>query len=108
MNRLAFLLFLAAGVCSAAPITDLCGTGQAVCGGALSATGSIDTHYTIISGPVSGATYVGAHPAWVANDSMSQWITPLSGVNQVPGGYYTYETTFTSPTTSLVINGQWS
>ena len=108
MNRLAFYTFIAAGVCSAATITDLCGTGQAACGGALLSTGSVDTHYTIISGPVTGATYVGAHPVWVANDSKSEWITPLGGVSQAPGGYYTYETTFTAEATSFVINGLWS
>jgi len=108
MNRLSLFVFISAGLCSAANITDLCGTGQAACGGALLATGSVDTHYTIISGPVTGTTYVGAHPAWVANDSKSEWITPLGGVERVAGGYYTYETTFTAAATNFVISGLWS
>jgi hypothetical protein len=108
LKQLIFGIISVAALCSADTITGLCNTGQETCEGALAANGAADSHYVIVSGPVTGTTYVGRNSAWVANDSLSQWITPAGGVDGVAGGYYTYETTFQTVGTSFIISGLWT
>ncbi|HLJ55541.1 MAG TPA: hypothetical protein VKT77_10930 [Chthonomonadaceae bacterium] len=65
--------------------------------GALLTQGSTDSHWSIMSGPQTGALYVPPpNPAWFARTSNSQWISPsVVQSGAVPAGTYQYRTTFT-------------
>lgn len=108
MKKLTICALIISSLSYAAAITGLCNTGKATCDGPFLPNGSVDSHYTVVSGPVTGSTFVGAHPAWTSRDADSQWIGPTNGTNQVPGGYYTYQTTFNASTTNVMISGLWS
>src|SRR6266446_6628000 len=75
--------------------------------------GSLDPHYTLVSGPIVGPTYVGLNQntePYIHEDGISRWInpTPDATVN-LPSGVYTYATTFTLPAgfTNASLSGQW-
>ncbi len=76
--------------------------------GALLSQGATDTHYTIITGPQTGALYVPPpNPVWYARTSTSQWISPsVVQSASLPAGTYQYRTTFTvtGPATGLTIS----
>jgi hypothetical protein len=108
MKKLILGALIITSLTFAGPVTGLCGTGQSNCSGSLVSTGSVDPHYTIVSGPVTGSAIVGVNPAWTATDTGSQWIDPVGGTTNVPGGYYTYQTTFTASTPNFVIDGLWA
>jgi len=65
--------------------------------GALLSQSSIDSHYTIVSGPYTGVVYVPPpDPNWTARTGNSQWISPSPNRSQsMPIGTYVYRTTFT-------------
>ena len=65
--------------------------------GAMLAQGATDSHYTIISGPQTGAVYIApADPGWIARTSNSQWISPSAAQSaSLPSGTYQVRTTFT-------------
>jgi hypothetical protein len=79
--------------------TGVDGTGSVV------AAGSVDAHYSLVSGPVTGGTVVPTSipsPPWIANTATAQWIAPnydqsfnnpYAGGGNLPG-LYVYETTF--------------
>jgi subtilase family serine protease len=100
-----------------APVTTLFSTGaqtKTISGttGSLTATGSADTHYQLISSPYSSTpqpafvTYTGTYPftgkfgVWTANDSQSEWISAYADQNSLGGapnsaiGTYVYQTSF--------------
>src|SRR5450432_988241 len=108
MKQLLFGALIISTFTYAGAITGLCNTGQSTCGGAFLGNGSIDPHYTIISGPVTGPAFVGANGAWTSTDPNSQWIGPANGADRVDGGFYIYETTFNTSATNIVISGLWS
>jgi hypothetical protein len=108
VKQLTLGALILSGLSYGGAVTGLCNTGETICDGPFLGNGAIDAHYTIISGPVAGATYVESNPAWTAADPNSQWIGPAGGADQVPGGFYTYETTFNASTTNFVITGLWS
>lgn len=75
--------------------------------GALLAQGIVDPHYTIVSGPQTGALFVPApDPTWYSRTATSQWISPSATQSAaLPPGTYRYSTTFTvtGPATGLAI-----
>lgn len=83
-----------------APIPMLFSTGIGSQGLAL-ATGAADLHYVLVASaypavplPVA-ATVMAGHPAWLANDSGSMWIGPISnGAASIPQGNYRFQTRF--------------
>ena len=87
--------------------------------GVLIAEGSVDPHYTIVSGPVTGATYVvnsATMPStppfnWNANGPTSSWISFSSTSTSSSVGAYVYRTTFDLtgflPETA-VLTGSWN
>jgi len=118
----AFMAFLLVGAAPAmaVPITDLYNTGVDDSGAPLGDLAT-DSHYTIVEQPGSGATAAAVPadgfpiPPWVANDATSRWIGPATADNDdanVEPGNYTYRTTFTLPSRSLLdsvlIEGLWS
>ncbi len=83
------------------PITTLFSSGLDAAGQPLS-PGQADPHYTLTASaystpppPAIRATVMANHPAWLANDATSRWIgATASGLDGVPGGNYTFRTTF--------------
>ncbi len=75
--------------------------------GALLAQGVVDPHYTIVSGPQTGALYVPTpDPTWYSRTATSQWISPSAAQSAaLPSGTYRYSTTFTvmGPATGIAI-----
>ena len=70
--------------------------------GALATPGSLDTHYTLISGPngpgtTSAVIGTSIPPVWTPNTPTSQWIgVGNSNLNtSQPGGVYDFQTSFT-------------
>ena len=110
-------LLASASVANAAPITTLYNTGVDAMGMPLS-NGSIDAHYTLVSGPIIGApraaTSSNGFPIgpWIGDDSLSAWVGPV-GNSSLNGsvGTYDYKTTFSLTgfsAASAMIMGQWA
>ena len=65
--------------------------------GALLASGAVDPHYVLISGPFTPTAIVNYETGfWVPNSATSQWITPQATASQASSstGTYDYQTTF--------------
>ena len=83
------------------PITTLFSSGLDSAGLALT-PGQADPHYTLTASaystpppPAISATVMANHSAWLANDTTSRWIGAIdNGFASVPGGNYTFRTTF--------------
>jgi hypothetical protein len=110
-------LLAAASVAHAAPITTLWNTGVDAMGMPL-ANGSLDTHYSLVAGPVLGAPRAANStngfpiPPWIGDNSISAWIGPV-GDSQLNGpvATYDYQTTFSLTgfsAASAMITGQWA
>jgi len=105
----AVLLALGVGQVAQAATFTVFNTGVANDSSVL-ADGSVDSHYTIIASVVgpSNAFAVAANPDWIPNSSTSKWIgpTPDAGSAGIPGGNFTYRTTFDlsglNPTTAVL------
>ena len=80
---------------------------------ALLPEGSTDPHYTLVSGPIVGATFVGMNQntePYIHEDGISRWINPtMDATDSDPAGVYTYTTTFSLPAgfTNASLSGQW-
>jgi hypothetical protein len=83
--------------------------------GILITEGSVDPHYTIISGPATGSTFVvdssSMDGAWIPNGPTSSWISYTPTSVSTNTGTYVYRTTFDLagflPETA-VLNGLWN
>jgi len=66
--------------------------------GILITEGSVDPHYTIISGPATGSTFVvdssSMDGAWIPNGPTSSWISHTATSVSTNTGAYIYRTTF--------------
>ncbi len=61
---------------------------------------SADPHWTVSASPgeeptISAFVFSSTHPSWVANGSTHGWVGRDEFAVQIPGGNYTYRTTFT-------------
>src|ERR1700693_740556 len=89
-------------------------TGEGTGGTAL-AVGQTDPHYILLSAPATvplTAIATSPNPAWTANASSADWISPgSSGNTSWPVGNYDYETTFSlavlNPSTAQ-LSGKWT
>ncbi len=110
-------LLAAASVAHAAPITTLFNTGVDATGTPL-ANGTLDTHYSLVAGPILGAPRAADStngfpiPPWIGDDSISAWVGPV-GDSQLDGpvATYDYQTTFSLTgfsAASASITGQWA
>lgn len=121
-------VYLTAVLCvrqaAAAPITTLFNTGVNN-DGTVRSHGDTDLHYTITSGPVTGAPFVrtstGGFPIriptgpWIEDNLSSTWIVPNfdtdgGGLLTSPPGTYIYQTTFDLTgfdQNTASITGQW-
>jgi hypothetical protein len=64
--------------------------------------GQFDTHYVLLANPDSAHPgilpyAIANHPAWVANDEDSQWISPSAARDDVAPGNYQYRLIFEIP-----------
>ncbi len=110
-------LLAAASVAHAAPITTLFNTGVDATGTPL-ANGTLDTHYTLVAGPILGAPRAADStngfpiPPWIGDDSISAWIGPVGdGQLNGPVATYDYQTTFSLTgfsAASASITGLWA
>lgn len=115
-NRLILLLILLSpNLLTAGPILDLYNSGVDDTGTPLH-QGDQDTHYSIISGPLTGTAFVRTSaggfpiPPWIGDNSTSAWLSS-SANNTTPIGVYTYQTTFTLSgldVSTAFITGQWA
>jgi RHS repeat-associated protein len=96
-------------------ITDLFDTGVDSSGNILG-DDVADPHYTLTSFPSGtvppAVTVPAGYPfgVWIANTTTSKWIGPNTTSANGPVGSYTYETTFTLPTSfsTASITGEWA
>jgi PEP-CTERM motif len=98
----------------AVPIT-IFNTGVDPSAFALVGTGTLDTHYSIISPANNTAVTVNDPgypiPPWLANNSGSRWIGPAGNSYGVPGPWI-YRTTFNVPNVAILstvsVSGDWA
>ncbi len=75
------------------------------------ANNAADPHYSLESAPSepSTATAIAPHGSWVTPPADAKWIAPTPYTTDDPGGWYVFETTFNTATTSgLKVSGKWA
>lgn len=109
-KALLLLAVLTLGVLSPAAVTGLFNTGVDD-NGVVLASGTVDSHYTLIDPTGLTAYAITKHSAWVAPGSSAMWIGPTASDITDDDGWYVYELNFditnTAPS-NVSISGMWA
>ncbi len=109
-KALLLLAVLTLGVLSPAAVTGLFNTGVDD-NGVVLASGTADSHYTLIDPTGLTAYAITKHSAWVAPGSSAMWIGPTASNITDAAGWYIYELNFditdTAPS-NVSISGKWA